>query len=87
MLTYNLEQRNDEPKYYYIYKMIRKDIEDGALKREEKLPSKRSLAEHLGVSLITDIMSARFMRSLRASRWIRSFACCRRNRNRSRMDD
>ena len=20
MLTYNLEQRNDEPKYYYIYK-------------------------------------------------------------------
>ena len=27
MLTYNLEQRNDEPKYYYIYKMIRKDIE------------------------------------------------------------
>ena len=53
MLTYNLEQRNDEPKYYYIYKMIRKDIEDGALKKGEKLPSKRSLAEHLGVSLIT----------------------------------
>ena len=24
MLTYNLEQRNDEPKYYYIYKMIRR---------------------------------------------------------------
>ena len=53
MLTYNLEQRNDEPKYYYIYKMIRKDIEDGSLKKGEKLPSKRSLAEHLGVSLIT----------------------------------
>ena len=53
MLTYNLEQRNDEPKYYYIYKMIRKDIEDGALKKGEKLPSKRSLAEHLGISLIT----------------------------------
>lgn len=35
MLTYNLEQRNDEPKYYYIYKMIRKDIEDGALKKGE----------------------------------------------------
>ena len=53
MLTYNLEQRNDEPKYYYIYKMIRRDIERGKLKKGEKLPSKRSLAEHLGISLIT----------------------------------
>ena len=53
MLTYNLEQRNNEPKYYYIYKMIRKDIEMGNLTQNEKLPSKRSLAEHLGVSLIT----------------------------------
>ena len=37
MLTYNLEQRNDEPKYYYIYKMIRRDIERGKLKKGEKL--------------------------------------------------
>lgn len=36
MLTYNLEQRNDEPKYYYIYKMIRRDIERGKLKKGEK---------------------------------------------------
>ena len=47
MLTYNLEQRNDEPKYYYIYKMIRRDIERGKLKKGEKLPSKRSLAEQI----------------------------------------
>jgi GntR family transcriptional regulator/MocR family aminotransferase len=53
MLTYNLEQRDKEAKYYYIYKMIRRDIEQGNLKKNEKLPSKRSLAEHLGVSLIT----------------------------------
>lgn len=53
MLTYNLDKRNDEPKYYYIYKMIRRDIEAGNLQKGEKLPSKRSLAEHLGVSLIT----------------------------------
>jgi GntR family transcriptional regulator/MocR family aminotransferase len=33
--------------------MIRRDIELGNLKKNEKLPSKRSLAEHLGVSLIT----------------------------------
>lgn len=53
MLTYNLEQRKGEPKYYYIYKMVRKDIEMGNLVKNDKLPSKRSLAEHLGVSLIT----------------------------------
>ena len=53
MLTYNLTQRKDEAKYYYIYKSIRRDIEGGTLKKGEKLPSKRSLAEHLGVSLIT----------------------------------
>lgn len=53
MLTYNLEQRSEEPKYYYIYKMIRRDIQLGNLKKNEKLPSKRNLAEHLGVSLIT----------------------------------
>jgi len=33
--------------------MIRRDIERGKLKKGEKLPSKRSLAEHLGISLIT----------------------------------
>jgi GntR family transcriptional regulator/MocR family aminotransferase len=33
--------------------MIRRDIELGNLKKNDKLPSKRSLAEHLGVSLIT----------------------------------
>jgi len=53
MLTYNLKQRGEEPKYYYIYKMIRRDIEIGNLKKNEKLPSKRNLSEHLGVSLIT----------------------------------
>lgn len=53
MLTYNMEHRNGESMYYYIYKMIKKDIQDGVLKKGEKLPSKRSLAEHLGVSLIT----------------------------------
>ena len=34
-------------------KCIRRDIERGKLKKGEKLPSKRSLAEHLGISLIT----------------------------------
>ena len=53
MLTYNLEMREGEPRYYYIYKRIRKDIQEGVLKKGDRLPSKRALAEHLGVSLIT----------------------------------
>ncbi len=53
MLTYNMERRNGESRYYYIYKMIKKDIQGGILKKGDKLPSKRALAEHLGVSLIT----------------------------------
>ena len=53
MLTYNMEHRDNESRYYYIYKMIKKDIQDGTLRKGEKLPSKRALAEHLGVSLIT----------------------------------
>ena len=53
MLTYAINQRNDKSKYYYLYSAIKADILSGILKKNEKLPSKRSLAEHLGVSLIT----------------------------------
>ncbi|MBQ8627374.1 MAG: PLP-dependent aminotransferase family protein [Agathobacter sp.] len=53
MLTYSMNQRDDKPKYYYLYIAIKEDILSGVLKKNEKLPSKRSLAEHLGVSLIT----------------------------------
>lgn len=53
MLTYSMNQRDDDAKYYYLYKAIKEDILSGMLKKNEKLPSKRSLAEHLGISLIT----------------------------------
>lgn len=53
MLTYSMSQREDTSKYYYLYSAIKEDILSGTLKKNEKLPSKRSLAEHLGVSLIT----------------------------------
>ena len=53
MLTYSINQRDDKSKYYYLYSAIKADILSGTLKKNEKLPSKRSLAEHLGVSLIT----------------------------------
>lgn len=53
MLTYSLEQRDEEPLYSYLYHRIRNDIESGTLAANTKLPSKRTFAEHQGVSLIT----------------------------------
>lgn len=53
MLTYSMNQRDEKPKYYYLYSAIKEDILSGELKKNEKLPSKRALAEHLGISLIT----------------------------------
>ena len=53
MLTYAMNQRDDKSKYYYLYSAIKEDILAGRIKKNEKLPSKRSLAEHLGISLIT----------------------------------
>lgn len=50
MLTYDLSEKN---KYYALYRAVRGDILSGNLKHGDKLPSKRSLAEHLGVSVIT----------------------------------
>ena len=53
MLTYNMEQRNGVPLYEYLYRCIRTDILNGTLTAGEKLPSKRTLAEHLQISVIT----------------------------------
>ncbi|WP_139651687.1 PLP-dependent aminotransferase family protein [Raoultibacter phocaeensis] len=53
MLTYPLDRRGEDSLYTYLYKCIRADIETGVIAAREKLPSKRALARHLGVSLIT----------------------------------
>ncbi len=53
MLTYNMELRGSAPKYDYLYQQIRADILAGRLAPGQRLPSKRSLAEHLGVSIVT----------------------------------
>lgn len=50
MLTYELGNKN---KYYALYSAIREDILSGNLRAGEKLPGKRTLAEHLSVSVIT----------------------------------
>lgn len=53
MLTYSLEDRGRLPVYEFLYRSIREDILSGKLRAGEKLPPKRGLAEHLGVSVMT----------------------------------
>ncbi len=53
MLTYSLDRRGKLPVYEFLYKSIREDILSGKLKAGERLPPKRGLAEHLGVSVMT----------------------------------
>ena len=43
----------DKNKYYNLYREIRADILRGKLKEGERLPSKRALAEEVGVSVVT----------------------------------
>lgn len=53
MLTYDLDNRGEDPLYVHLYKCMKKDIETKAIQPHEKLPSKRSLARNLGVGLVT----------------------------------
>lgn len=53
MLTYNMDKNSKIPLYMQIYSFIKRDITAGTISDGEKLPSKRKLAEHLNVSVIT----------------------------------
>ena len=53
MLTYPMEERGTLPLYEYLCRRIRADILSGVLSAGTRLPSKRALAEHLRVSVIT----------------------------------
>ena len=53
MLTYPMEGRGSLPLYEYLCRCIRSDILGGVLPAGTRLPSKRALAEHLHVSVIT----------------------------------
>lgn len=53
MLTYSFENRTHESLYEYLYQQIKQDILSHKLTPDEKLPSKRALAEHLDISTIT----------------------------------
>ncbi len=53
MLTYDLHKDRKESLYFQLYRFIKTDIETGALKAGQRLPSKRALSAHLGISVIT----------------------------------
>ncbi len=53
MVTYDLKKDKKTPLYLGLYDNLREDIRAGVLKAGERLPSKRTLAEHLGVSVVT----------------------------------
>lgn len=53
MLTYTLKKGQGQSLYTSLYQNIRADIVSGVLSAGERLPSKRTLAAHLGVSVVT----------------------------------
>lgn len=53
MLTYSFDDRGLDSLYEHLYKQIKNDILAGTLAADEKLPSKRALANHLNVSVVT----------------------------------
>ena len=53
MLTYDMGRRGSDTLYAHLYKCLRADIESARLMAGDRLPPKRRLAEHLGVSVIT----------------------------------
>ena len=53
MLTYSFENRGSDSLYEHLYKQIRSDILAFRLAPDEKLPSKRALAKHLNISIVT----------------------------------
>ena len=72
MLTYDMHNRGELGLYEYLYRCIRADIISGAIAADDRLPSKRALAQHLGVSVVT-VEGA--YRQLAAEGYIRSVPC------------
>ena len=52
-MKYGIDKKIKSPAYMQLYLQIKADITDGVIKYGEKLPSKRTLCEETGVSVIT----------------------------------
>lgn len=53
MFTFYIDRKSNVPIYVQLYQFIRSQIEDGTIKANDKLPSKRKLSNHLEISQIT----------------------------------
>lgn len=53
MLTYTFETKGNKSYYQFLYEKLKEDIQNGLLKAHTKLPSKRSFAKHLSLSVMT----------------------------------
>lgn len=53
MLTYTFDKSKKTPLYEQLYQKIKEDITTGRIAAGSKLPSKRTLSEHLGISKVT----------------------------------
>ncbi len=53
MLTFFLDKQSDSSLYEQLYEQIKLAIAEGKLKKNEKMPSKRKLANHLKISQTT----------------------------------
>ena len=52
-MKYTIEKHGAESAYMQLYRQLRQDIVEGAIPRGMRLPSKRTLSEELGISVIT----------------------------------
>lgn len=53
MLTYSFTEIGSDTLYHHLYECIKNDIIKGILKENDPIPSKRSFAKNLGISVIT----------------------------------
>ena len=53
MISYDLSKRGKLPIYEYLFQCVARDILEGNLSPGERLPSKRALARHLNIGVIT----------------------------------
>ena len=52
-MKYTIHPRTESPAYLQLYKQVREDIVQGIYPYNTKLPSKRMIADEVGVSTVT----------------------------------
>ena len=52
-MKYSIDKTAKAPAYLQLYHQLRRDIAEGTVQPGSRLPSKRLMAEELGLSLIT----------------------------------